>query len=465
MPTKFKLSAIVFFTALALSACAVGPDYVRPELQAELPAAFKENWQPAQPQDQAIPLQWWTLFQDETLNTLIAQLSSANQTLAQADANYRAASALVDNARAAYLPGISADVAHTRAGNKPGSISNSNTAEITASWELDLWGRVRRSVEAQEATALASYASKQATLLSLQAQLTQDYLQLRVLDAQQDLLNRSVAEYQKSLTLTQHQYQAGIVPSDSILLAQTQLKNTQAQALDVGILRAQLEHAIAILVGKTPSSFTIPVIVSAVPALPQLPVSLPSTLLERRPDIAAAERAVAAANAQIGVTKAAFFPTLSLGAGTGYQSNSLANWISLPNRVWSLGPTLALNLFDGGAQHALSNQAIANYDASVASYRQTVLAGLQNVEDNLVALRILQQEATVQHEASVAAKQALAVTLNQYKAGTVNYLNVVSAQTSALTSERAELTLTNAQLTATVGLIKALGGGWNNIQH
>ena len=305
--------------------------------------------------------------------------------------------------------------------------------------------------------------------MSLQAQLAVNYFQLRVLDAQQELLNQTVEEYRRSLKLTQNQYKSGIVSTDSVLLAETQLRSTEAQALDIGILRGQTEHAIAVLLGKAPANFSIAVIplgaASYVPAIPDIPLGVPSHLLERRPDIAAAERSVAAANAQIGVTKAAYFPNLTLGATGGYQSSGVANWISLPNRVWSLGPNLAATLFDGGAKRALNAQAIAAYDVSVASYRQTVLTSFQNVEDNLVALRILKDEALVQSAATAAAKKSLEITLNQYKAGTVNYLNVVTAQTTALTNQRTELTITNSRLAAAVGLIKALGGGWTGLDQ
>lgn len=461
--------------ATMLAACSVGPDYVRPTVVADLPASFKENWKPAEPQDQTIPTDWWLLFNDANLNALMTQVATSNQTLAQAQANYRAASALVDNARAAYLPSLSANVSRTRSSAQQFGISNVNTgsvnainsASINASWEIDIWGAVRRAVEVQENTALASYANLQAIRLSMQSQLAQSYFQLRTLDAQKELLERSVAEYQRSLKLTQNQYKSGVVATDSVLLAQTQLKSTQAQALDAGILRAQYEHAIATLIGKPASTFSIAVIPvgqdAYLPQLPDVPAALPSSLLERRPDVAAAERTVAAANAQIGVTKAAFFPSLTINGSGGYQSSSLAKWISLPNRVWSVGPALAETLFDGGARIALNNQAIAAYDASVAGYRQTVLGAFQNVEDNLAALRILKEEAVVQNAAAVAARKALDVTMNQYKAGTVNYLNVVTAQTTALTNQRAELTITNSRLIATVQLIAALGGGWHGL--
>lgn len=477
IPTKLKSTRLILLICIAvLSACAVGPDYVRPApiIDADLPSSFKENWKPAQPQDQAIPTQWWTIFKDDNLDILIEQVASANLTLAQAEASYRQASALVDNARAAYFPSITGDVSATRNKN---ATSNSTTqgintnykAGVNASWELDLWGRIRRTVEAQENTALSSFANVQATLLSIQSQLVQNYFQLRVLDAQKELLDRTVEEYRRSLKLTQNQYKVGVASPDSVLIAETQLRSTEVQALDVRILRAQLEHAIAILIGKPPSAFSIPAIPlgdqAYMPEMPDIPVNLPSTLLERRPDIAAAERAVAAANAKIGVTKAAFFPDLALSATGGFQSSSFANWLTLPNRLWSVGPALAATLFDAGAKRAQSEQAIAAYDASVASYRQTVLTAFQNVEDNLVALRILKDEAQVQNLAVVSARKALDITLNQYKAGTVNYLNVVTAQTAALSNQRAELNITSLRLVAAVKLITALGGGWDGVDQ
>lgn len=470
MSRKFILANSIALALAGLSGCAVGPDYVRPSAiaAADMPAGFKESWKSAEPQDQAIPTQWWTLFNDPNLNALTEQVATSNQTLAQAQANYRAASALLDNARAAYFPTVTGAVSHNRGRSIDSGIVTANSASVSASWEVDLWGAVRRAVEVQQNAALSSYANVQAIRLSMQSQLAQSYFQLRVLDAQKQLLERTAEEYRRSLRLTQNQYQSGVVATDSVLQAETQLKSTEAQALDAGVLRAQYEHAIATLTGKPASTFAIPVIPAGatawLPEMPDIPLAVPSSLLERRPDVAAAERSVASANAQIGVTKAAFFPALTLGASGGYQSSSLANWISMPNRIWSVGPALAATLFDGGARNALNNQAIAAYDASVASYRLTVLTAFQNVEDNLAALRILKEEAVVQHAATVAARKALDITMNQYKAGTVNYLNVVTAQTTALSSERSELTITNSRLVAAVQLIAALGGGWHGME-
>lgn len=457
---------------LLLTACAAGPDYVRPDVAT--PAAFKElqGWKTAQPQDQALPSKWWQMFGDPLLDSLEQQVVISNQNLAQAEAQYRQAQALVQSARAGLFPSVAASVAVSRAS---GSSNGAGTAAATrsgapisnhslsfdASWEPDLWGRIRRTVEASQASAQASAADLQAARLSAQTQLAQNYLQLRVLDAQQQVLEDTIAAYQKSAQLTQNQYAVGVVPKVDVIQSQTQLKSTQAQALDIGVQRAQLEHAIALLAGQPASTFSIaPAPIAA--RLPALPVGVPSALLERRPDIAGAERRMAAANAQIGVAQAAYFPTLTLSASAGFQSSSFANWLTLPNRVWALGPALAQTLFDGGLRRAQSAAARAAYDADVAAYRQTVLAGFGEVEDNLAALRILEQEAQVQDEALQLARQSVVLTTNQYRAGTVSYLNVVTVQATALSSENAALSILDRRLAASVLLIKALGGGWNS---
>lgn len=457
--------------ALLLSACAVGPDYVRPATEA--PTAFKENkdWKTATPKDQELRGNWWEIYQDPQLNGLIEQVNISNQNLVQAEAQFRQAAALVQSARAAYLPTVSASVSATRSGGgrtsstntSGGSVSNSFSLGPSVSWEPDLWGRISRTVEANQATAQASAADLQATRLSAQATLAQNYLQLRVLDAQQTLLDDTVAAYQRSYQLTQNQYAVGVVAKSDVIQAQTQLKGAQAQALDNGVLRAQLEHAIAMLTGQPASAFSIAP-AAMVAMLPAIPVGVPSTLLERRPDISAAERRAAAANAQIGVAKAAYFPNLTLSASGGFQSNSFANWLTVPNRIWSLGPALAATLFDGGARRAQSDQAIAGFDASVAAYKQTVLTGFQEVEDNLAALRILEQEAAVQDETVKSARLAVELILNQYKSGLVNYTSVATVQATALSAERSALDIQNRRLSASVLLIKALGGGWDQAE-
>jgi NodT family efflux transporter outer membrane factor (OMF) lipoprotein len=460
---------------LLLTACTVGPDYVRPTVEA--PTAFKEmdGWKTAQPRDQELKGKWWEAYNDSLLNSLEEQVNISNQNLAQAEAQYRQARALVQSARAGYFPTLSANASESRSRASSSfssqqlqstnpvtrGITNNYLLSLDAVWEADLWGRVRRTVESNEASAQASTADLEAARLSAQSELAQDYLQLRALDTQKQLLDDTVAAYEKSLQLTQNQYTAGIVAKSDVIQAQTQLKSTQAQAIDTGVQRAQLEHAIALLVGKPASVFSI-VPAPLTTAVPAVPFGMPSELLERRPDIAAAERRVAAANAQIGVAKAAYFPSLTLSASGGYQSTRLSNWLTLPSRFWSVGPALAETLFDGGLRRAQTAQAIAVYDANVAAYRQTVLTGFKEVEDNLATLRILEQEAGVQGEAVQAARQVVVLTINQYKAGTVNYLNVVTVQATALNDEIAAIVILNRRLAASVLLIKALGGGWNS---
>lgn len=454
-----------------LAACTVGPDYVRPD--ADKPVAYKEmeGWKTAQPRDQELRSQWWEAFNDPVLSTMMAQVNVSNQNLVQAAAQFRQARALVQSARAGYLPSVSAGAAITRSQSSSGFISQnqnltargpstSYSVSLDVAWEPDLWGRVRRTVEANEAGAQASAGDLAALRLSIQAQLAQDYFQLRALDTQKKLFDDTLAAYQRSLKLTQNQYAVGVAAKADVIQAQTQLKTTQAQALDIGVQRAQLEHAIALLLGKPASDYSLPP--AALTALPPaIPAGVPSALLERRPDIAAAERRVSAANAQIGVAEAAYYPSLTLSPSAGYQSSSFSNWLLLPSRFWSVGPALAQTLFDGGLRRAQTAQAIAAYDASVAAYRQTVLTGFQEVEDNLAALRILEQEAAIQDDALRDARQSVDLTINQYKAGIVSYLNVVTVQATALVAERSAVDIQNRRLAASVLLIKALGGSWS----
>jgi NodT family efflux transporter outer membrane factor (OMF) lipoprotein len=338
-------------------------------------------------------------------------------------------------------------------------VTNTYNAALSASWEVDLWGQVRRSVEAGKAGEASSAASLEDARLSAQAQLALAYFQLYVADREKRSLDNSVAAYQQQLTITQNQFNAGVAGEADVLQAQNQLQTIQVQAVDMGLQRDKLEHAIAVLIGQSPSSFALTERTAA-PQLPMVPVGLPSQLLERRPDIAASERLVAQANAKIGVAKAAYFPQLTLSASDGYRSNNFLDWISLPNRIWSVGPALAETLFDGGLRQAESDAAIASYDQSVASYRQTVLTAFQDVEDNLAAEHLLQQEATTEHLAVESARKSAAITANQYKAGIVSFLNVAQANATQQANERAEFTILNSQLTAAVGLIKAVGGGY-----
>ncbi|HSE12156.1 MAG TPA: efflux transporter outer membrane subunit [Rudaea sp.] len=468
-----------------LGACAVGPDYHKPDLA--VPAAYKENadwhaadWTRAQPSDAIARGVWWEVFGDAKLDELERQIDVSNQSLKQAEAQYRQASAIVSGARANFFPTLGVTAGGQRAGrygtgsivsggtvigggtlDTSGSSHPTNTYSVpfTASWEPDLWGRVRRTVEGDVANAQASAATLESTRLSLQAQLAQTYFQLRVVDEQKRLLDDTVAAYRKSLQLTQNQYNVGVAARADVVQADTQLKQAQVQAIDLGIARAQLEHAIALLVGKTPAEFSL----TAEPldvAPPAIPVELPSTLLERRPDVAIAERQAAAANAQIGVAESAYFPNLTLSATGGYQSSTFSDILAAPSRFWSLGAQLAETIFAGGAREAQVAQARAGFDAAAANYRQVALAAFQNVEDNLAALRILEAEAAAQAEAVKSAEQSLAIAINQYRAGTVSYLNVVTAQTTAYGNERNAIAILGNRLTDSVALVKALGGGW-----
>jgi len=448
--------------------CTVGPDYVRPK--AEVPAAYKEieGWKKAQPGDDAIKGKWWEIFNDPELNSLEEEVDISNQNVAVAEAQFRQALAAVRVARSGYFPTVTADASFTRArlpvGTGRASISGDTTSVFlltgAATWEPDLWGKIRRTVEAAEAGAQVNEADLKAVRLSIQATLAQDYFQLRSLDAQKRLLNETVIAYQKSLELTKNRYASGIASKADVLLADTQLKTTQAQAIDVGVQRSQTEHAIALLIGKPASSFSSPVApLTAAP--PPIPVGVPSELLERRPDIAAAERLVASANAQIGVAEAAYYPTLTLTASGGFEGSRLSNWLSWPNRLWSIGSAIAQTVFDAGLRRALTDEARAAYDATVASYRQTVLTAFQEVEDNLAALRVLEEEARVQEEAVNASRKLLEVTINQYKAGTVSYLTVIVVQAAELNNESAAVNILGRRMIASALLIKALGGGWN----
>ena len=460
------LAAPIYAAMLALlPACTVGPKYTRPQITT--PPAYKEagDWKVAQPRDAANRGRWWAIFNDAQLNTLVEQINISNQNVRLAEAQYRQARALVQQARAGLFPAVTGNVSATRSGSGSssgarGGVANDYNLSLDAAWEADVWGRVRNSVASSVAGAQASAADLETARLSAQSELAINYYQLRVLDAQRQLLDENVVEFQKSLDLTRNRYAAGVAARVDVVQAETQLKSTQAQAVDIGVQRAQLEHAIAVLIGKAPAEFALaPAALGT--AMPQIPPGLPSELLERRPDIAAAERRVAAANAQIGVAQAAFFPQITLSASGGFASASFAQWLTVPSRIWALGPSVVQSIFDAGLRRARTDQAIAAYDASVASYRQTVLGGFQEVEDNLAALRILEQEARVQEEAVQGARLSVELTLNQYKAGTVSYLSVVTVQTTLLTNQRTAVGILGRQLIAAVTLVKAIGGGWS----
>jgi len=452
----------------ALCGCAVGPDYKRPDV--EVGAAYREaaGWKPAQPRDEASRGKWWEVFGDPQLNALVESVDISNQNVLFAEARFRQARALVASSRSAFFPTLDADVSVTRSrsptgvigGTTAGRVITNRSASLSAGWEADLWGGLRRSVESSEANAQAGAADLAAARLSAQAELASNYFQLRILDAQKQLLDDTAAAFQRTLDLTKNRYVAGVAAKVDIVQAETQLKSTQAQAIDTGVQRAQFEHAIAILVGRPPAGLSIAPVPLAV-TMPRIPAGLPSELLERRPDIAAAERRVAAANAQIGVAKAAYFPSLTLSASYGSRSADASQWFTAPSRFWSIGPALAQSIFDAGLRRAQSEQAIAAYDATVAEYRQAVLSGFQEVEDNLAALRILEEEAKVQEDAVRAARESVALTTNQYKAGIVSYINVVTVQTTQLNNERTAMGILGRRLVAAAGLIKALGGGWD----
>ena len=449
--------------ALALSACAGAPEYVRPAITVapgfkEAPPPQAGVWQPAQPGELQGGM-WWRIFDDRVLDALIAEADLANQNLRIAEAQLRQARAATDAARAGLYPSVSGGVSASRIRTGAAPAGSSYSLDVSAAWEADLWGRVRSGIAAADALAAASAADLAAARLSIHAQLAQSYFQLRVADAQGRLLDETVASYQRSLQLTRDRLAAGVATRADVAQAEAQLKIAQAQRLDVGIARAQLEHALALLTGRAPADLTLAADTLS-EAIPAVPAGVPSRLLERRPDIAGAERRVAAANAQIGVARAAFYPSLTLSADGGFRSTRLGDWLTLPSRVWSLGPSLAALLFDGGARVAANEQAMAAYDATAAAYRQTVLTAFQEVEDNLAALRVLAEEEQVQREALAAARISLDIVTLQYKAGTVSYLNVIQVQTTALQSEQSVLALHGRRLTATVALVKALGGAW-----
>jgi NodT family efflux transporter outer membrane factor (OMF) lipoprotein len=377
--------------------------------------------------------------------------------------------------RAAYFPTVTANASITRSrspigvigGTTAGRTITNRAASLDAGWELDLWGRLRRTAESSEASAQASAADLAGARLSSQATLASNYFLLRTVDAQKRILDETVAAFQKTLDLTKNRYDAGVAAKVDVVQAETQLKSTLADSIDLGVQRAQLEHAIAVLVGKAPTALAIaptPPDLARAPLtirMPSIPAEVPSALLERRPDIASAERLVASANAQIGVAKAAYFPSLTLSGSYGSRAGDAASWFTAPSTFWAYGPALAQSIFDAGLRRAQTDEAVAAYDATVAQYRQTVLAGFQEVEDNLAALRILEEEAKVQEEAVRAARESVTLTTNQYKAGIVSYINVVAVQTAWLNNERSAMIVLGRRLVAAVTLLKALGGDWS----
>ncbi len=458
---------------LLSSACMVGPNYKRPA--APLTPAFKEappeGWKEAQPNDGAIRGKWWEVYNDPQLNALEEQVSISNQNVLAAEANFRAARYSVGVARAGLYPTISIgpSIGTSRAsggfisgGTVAGgpSIVTTYSAPASASWTADIWGSIRRSVRANEDIAQADFALLENARLSYQSELAQDYFDLHGTDGDIDLLQRTVKSYQEYLKLTQDRFKAGVASGGDVALAQTQLDTTRAALIDLGVSRAQLEHAIAILTGKPPAEVTVATSILKNPP-PPIPVGLPSTLLERRPDIAAAERTLAASNEQIGIAVAAYYPTLTLSASGGFEATNITKLFSLPSRFWSVGAQFPETVFEGGRRRAQVGLTKAQYDANVANYRQAVLTSFQQVEDNLAALRILAQEAAAVDQAVKAAQDSLTIATYQYKAGTVNYLTVITAQATALQDERSAVDVLTRRLTSSVLLIQALGGGWD----
>jgi len=465
--------------ALLLGGCMVGPQYQRPA--APTAPAFKERlqtaagdgWHLGQPGDQQLKGDWWLLYQDPQLNALEAQVDSANQTLKAAEANFRAARTAIGYARSYEAPtiGTSPSVATVReSANEPyflTDLANNGGGDFTLpfdlDYEIDLWGRIRRGVTAAREQAQASAADLESVRLSLHAELATDYFGLRTADGQAKLLDSTIQAYQSALELTQQRFTGGLALQSDVTQAEAQLEQTRVQRSDVDVQRTHFEHAIAVLIGKPPADLTIPPspIDMQPPWMPAIPGMLPSELLERRPDIAANERRMAAANEQIGIAKAAYYPALSLNALVGIEGTSALNWFTWPSRFWAVGPTFSEALFDAGRRRATTERARDEYDVTVATYRQTTLTAFQQVEDNLAALRILQSESEQQHRATTAALESLQTFQERYAGGLDLYLEVVTSQTTALADQRNEIEIMRRQLDAGVLLIKALGGGWD----
>src|SRR5260221_7194179 len=452
---RLSADSFAFAFVLALTGCAIGPNYSKPE--AVIPEKWKEagDWVVANPSDAAPKGKWWEAFNDPVLDSLAEQVSVTNQSLAAAEARYRQARAAVASARSGLFPTLSGSANASRARGT----GNRYSVALDAGWEIDLWGRIRRLVEAARAGEEASAADLEGARLSLQAELATNYFQLRVTDAQRDLLDDTVKAFESSYKVTQNRYNAGVAARVDVVQAESQLLSTRAQAIGLEVTRASLEHAIAALIGAAPAGLTIQPAKFQV-HMPDVPPGVPSTLLERRPDVAAAERRMAAANARIGVAEAAYFPALSLNGAAGFASDSLKTLFSAPSRFWSIGAGLADTLLDFGARGAAVDTSRAAYEETVANYRQIVLQSFQEVEDNLAAVHWLTEGSKVQEEAARAARESVVLTVNQYKAGTVSYLNVVQVQATQLNEERNTVNLLGRRLAATVALIRAMGGTW-----
>ena len=456
---------------LLFAGCTVGPKYRRPT--AEVPATYKEvgDWKPAQPNEQNLGGNWWELFQDPQLNALELQVNVSNQNLKAAEAQYTQARALLRYSRADLFPTVNAAPSATRvktSSNRPppsstfnGITYNDFQIPFELSYQIDVWGRVRRTVESYRDQAQASAADLATVNLSMHSQLALFYFQARTLDAEEQLLNSTVMQYEQALELIQNRFAGGLASDVEVQQAKTQLETTRAQAVDVGVARAQYEHAVAVLIGKPPAEFSLPPLPLTMPP-PSIPAGLPSGLLERRPDIAAAERRMASANAQIGVAKAAYYPNISLGAAGGFESSAITTLLSGPSVLWSAGPSALFTVFDVGRRRAASDQAVAAYNQTVANYRQTVLTGFQQVEDNVAALRILENEAQVQDKAVIAAQKYLELANTRYKGGVTSYLEVTTAESAALSDEVTSVNILGRRMVNAVLLVQALGGGWDS---
>ena len=467
--SSWKTAVLLAVAALQLIGCAVGPKYHPPAIQA--PPAYKEvgDWKPAQPNDQNLGGTWWTIFQDPKLNALEEQVNISNQNLKAAQAQFQQARAVLRYYRADYYPTVTAGPEATRtrvSANAPtnltlrGATYNDFVLPFDVSYQADVWGRVRKNVESYREQAQASAADLATVNLSMHADLAVDYFQARSLDAEEQLLNSTVKDYEQALDLTESRFHGGIASEVEVEQAMTQLQTVRAEAIDVGVLRAQYEHAVAILIGKPPAEFSLPPLPLTEPP-PHIPIGLPSDLLERRPDIAASERLVASANAQIGVAKTAYYPLINLGASGGFESSAISTLMNGPSGLWSIGLSAVGTIFDVGRRRSLNDQARAAYDYQVASYRQNVLTGFQQVEDNLAAVRILENEAKVQDEAVAAAQRSLELSTTRYKGGVTSYLEVITAQSAALADEVTAVNILGRRMASTVLLIQALGGGWD----
>jgi NodT family efflux transporter outer membrane factor (OMF) lipoprotein len=468
---KIVYPVLILAGALPFTGCAVGPKYKRPAVP--VPPAYKEmgNWKAAQPNDQNLGGNWWEIFQDEQLNALEKQINVSNQNLKAAVAQYQQSRAALRYARADYYPTVTAAPGATRemySNNRPpqsanleGITFNDFTLPVNFSYQVNAWGRVSRNVESYREQAQASAADLAVVNLSLHAALAIDYFAARSLDAEEKLLQDTVAQYEQAYQLNQDRYQGGLASEVEVEQARTILETTRAQMVDVGVARAQYEHAVAVLVGKTPADFTLPPLpLTTLP--PPVPVGVPSTLLERRPDIAGAERRVASSNAQVGLAKTAYYPLVNILGSGGLESGSITTLLQGPSGFWAVGSSAVMTLFDAGRRRAVNDQAKASYDSSVASYRETVLTAFQQVEDNLAALRILQQEAGVQSTAVEAAQRSLSLSNTRYEGGVTSYLEVITAQNAALADEVTGVNILGRRMASAVLLIEALGGGWNS---